>query len=185
MNDYSFFPSITAWYPALTSGSADNEVRTYPYAGDPGDTVGRLFITGVTDTDIYVYWRYITASGPPEIWIGLGKDGKIVAVCEAEDPPPEAPPIYSENIETYIQIKPDPSEFYRLREQSEGLLSTAIKDLGVIQEGVLQIGRFSFKESQRLAKNEVKQIRQSRITEALMRRDRVWTKLSVANRSTK
>lgn len=121
----------------------------------------------------WVYWRYVQSSGPPEIWLTLDKDGRILCVWEAEDPPPESPPVYCETFETYIKIKPEPDDFYKLREESEGLLSDVIRECAILEKGKLKLGSYSFDEVQRLTKGEVDRIREDRAAEALRRREKV------------
>lgn len=84
MNDYSFFPSITA---DATGGAGLFAV----YTANPGNTVGRFQIlaaagaSGVSTAN----WRYLTASDDPTVWAAYDPvSGEIKGLWWSDDPLP-------------------------------------------------------------------------------------------------
>jgi len=140
MQDYSFSPNIYADPPG-------NTVIQEVFNAYNADQVGRfgLYNTHAANTYGYkIHWRYITASNEPEIWIGLDKDGRIIAVWIAEDPSSVRPPIDSEGIVKLIRLNPDSMTFKSMREVTKDRLGSVILNEGRIEKGKLTFGEFSF-----------------------------------------
>jgi hypothetical protein len=80
MQDYCFFPNMGAGSPiyAMSYGSA-SAVYTgrFGFYNDSGGSVSYA-----------VYYRYVTASDKPFLYIARDKDGKVIQCWESEDPPP-------------------------------------------------------------------------------------------------
>jgi len=125
MNDYTFAPSVVA-----DTATSPAQVFTSPKHGtsNPSDTIGCLRLNNENGSarDYWVNWRYVTASGNPEIWIGLDSDGKIASVWEAEDPPPTSPPIDSHGITKLIKLNPDTANLMAMRKAADNKLGEAI-----------------------------------------------------------
>ena len=83
MHDYSFFPSLVS--------NCTRPLRPSASGGTlPTDTIGRVTVGGNCGTSTNhgnrVYWRYVTSSDRPSVWIVVDGDGGIVSFWEAEDP---------------------------------------------------------------------------------------------------
>ena len=83
MHDYSFFPSLVS--------NCSRTLYARGFAGTlPTDTIGRVSVPGNCGTSTNhgnrVYWRYVTSSDRPSVWIVVDGDGGIVSFWEAEDP---------------------------------------------------------------------------------------------------
>jgi len=79
LNDYSFFPSITTNYP---------RVRVQSYDSLKTDYVARFVLWNESGASITynVYWRYLTASNNPQIWVIRDAKGEVIGIWQADDP---------------------------------------------------------------------------------------------------
>ena len=102
-------------------------------------TVARFAIgQAPTSTTFVVRYRYLTASGPPDIRVGLDASGNICAVAAAPDPLPDNP-IGMERITQYLQFKPSIQVYKAIA--SEGEVASRILQSGLIVSGTaLQMG---------------------------------------------
>ena len=83
MHDYSFFPSLVS--------NCTRPLQMLSLAGTlPTNTIGRFGAPGNCGTTSNhgnrAYWRYVTSSDRPSVWIVVDGDGGIVSFWEAEDP---------------------------------------------------------------------------------------------------
>lgn len=83
MQDYCFFPNIHC--------DTSPVVALHGHVFGDDDYVGRFSLFGPTQPHD-AYWRYISASGPPEIWIVEDKATNLHAIWECDDPAPGGKP---------------------------------------------------------------------------------------------
>lgn len=85
MHDYCFFPNV--------HGDSVGNTATLKAAlsGQDSIYVGAFMLDDVIGT-VDVYWRYISSSGPPEIWIVRDDAKGIYTIWEADDPAPGGKP---------------------------------------------------------------------------------------------
>lgn len=131
MQDYCFFPNVHADSAGLA------EMDSF-LANPTDDYVARFrfaWTSGIHD----IYYRYITSSGPPEIWIVRDKSKGIFTIWECDDPAPEGkPPIICRDKDgnkigkTYRIIPPD--NFAELKAQCQ-------KDMAEKKPGAKHIGK--------------------------------------------
>ncbi len=159
MHDYCFFPN-TGRTP---------HIRICASSYGPADTTGKFDFKNLHDTSSQSYearWRYLPSSGDPEIWIGLDRDGKIVAIWAAEDPPPESPPIEGDDIAKLIKLTPNLETLRSMRKATGNKLGSVILKEGKITEGKLTFRGFSF-DVEIKAKEDVPRMR--RVTREVTR----------------
>ena len=82
MHDYSFFPSLVS--------NCTRQLNMLTLSTLPTNTIGRFHVPGTCGTSTNhgnrAYWRYVTSSDRPSVWIMVDGDGGIVSFWEAEDP---------------------------------------------------------------------------------------------------
>ena len=110
LNDYAFFPSITA--DLATAGVSGDYMRLYAYdSADPGDTVARFRIyANVGNCPYAVRWRYVTASEPVIIAVVVDMGGnEHVWVSEPvrDSNGRVVDPLTIKHIDSGVEIKPD------------------------------------------------------------------------------
>jgi len=167
IHSHSFFPSFVAY----SWGGVSLRNRYGSAGGTSGDIA--LYNTTGSSVDYWLEWIYLSASGSPEIWLGLEEDDRITAVWEAEDPALRSPPIGSERIIKLIKLSPTLEEFKAMRKATEGKLSTVILNEGRIllsRPPKLSFREFSFEieiknkedvpRTRRVRKTVVKTVRQ-------------------------
>lgn len=80
MNRKTFFPSVSTEY-SIGMTARDG------YGADPNDYISRFGVYNNTgaDSNYWIKWDYLSASGPPQIWVITDDKGRIVHCWEAED----------------------------------------------------------------------------------------------------
>jgi len=79
MQDYCFFPNVHG------DGAGATATLKAALSGQDSIYSGHFMLDDVIGT-VDTYWRYISSSGPPEIWIVRDNSTGLYAIWEADDP---------------------------------------------------------------------------------------------------